>query len=192
MAVLFNNDTIGNGYQVQLRKEHDGSKWGTTGARYSGDRILSILNERPYVKSVLDFGAGKGSLGRYIKERLDVEWTDYDPGRPDIDTLPERQFDCVLSTDVLEHVEPERLDGVIRTLESKARKVLISDIACYPTGKLFGEGPYKGQDLHLIVEDPQWWKEKFNLHLAYYEHSMKYSKGIYKDRCFMIHEKFSG
>ena len=194
MAELYNNDTIGNGYQEQLQKEHHGSKWGSTGAKYSGNDVLSVLRNRPYIQTVLDFGAGKGSLGSFIKEELgrDIEWTDYDPGRPDIDTLPSGQFDCVVSTDVLEHIEPKRLDDVLRTLADKAGKVLISDIACYPTGKLFGEGPYKGQDLHLIIEEPTWWRERLKstgLHESEFQWRDKYSKGNTKTRCFMIHER---
>lgn len=194
MAVLFGNDTIGNGYQEHLRKEHSGSKWGSTGAKYSGRSILRILSERPYIQTVLDFGAGKASLGRYIKEHIgrEIEWNDYDPGISNIDVLPSGQFDCVVSTDMLEHVEPERLTNTLRTMAAKARKVLISDIACYPTGKVFGEGPYKGLDMHLIVESPMWWKERLEstgLHLAEYITVSKYSKGKYKDRCLMIHER---
>ncbi len=196
MAKLFNKDKIGpsSAYQEHLRKEHYGSKWGSSGGRYSGDVILGVLRDRPYITTILDFGAGKGSLGMYIRERLDreIEWTDYDPGIPSIDSLPNRQFDCVVSTDMLEHVEPDRLLTTLKTMESLTKKVLISDIACYPTGKLFGEGPYKGQDMHLIVEEPVWWKKVFEslgLHMATYEHRQKWSKGRYKNRCFMIHER---
>jgi len=196
MAVLFANDTIGPSaaYEKQLKAEHHGSKWGSTGARYSGTRILNLLRERPQIESVLDFGAGKQTLGRFVQDNLgrDIEWRDYDPGVPDIADLPDRRFDCVVSTDVLEHVEPERLTDTLRTLASLTGQVLVSDIACYPTGKLFGEGPYIGEDLHLIVEEPEWWRNQFlttGLHLAYFEGSQKFSKGIYKERCFMIHER---
>jgi len=199
MAHLFANDTIGPLYQEQLRKEHDGSKWGSTGARYSGRDILRLLEERPYIHSVLDFGAGKGSLEEFVQEwSLEVggrqlDWTNYDPGIPEYDTLPDRDFDLVITTDVLEHVEPDLLEHVIKQLEARAGKVMYNDIACYPTGKLFGEGPYKGEDLHLTVQSPQWWKDTFKanstLHMAEYHWRSKYSRGKYKDRCMMIHER---
>ena len=183
MAELFANDTIGPSkeYEEHLRKEHNGSKWGSTGARYSGARILDLLRERPQIESVLDFGAGKQTLGRFIKERLgrEIRWVDYDPGIPDIADLPSGRFDCVVSTDVLEHVEPERLVDTLLTLESLTGQVLISDIACYPTGKMFGEGPYKGQDMHLIIEEPEWWRQQFKttmkLSELIYEHQEKLS-----------------
>lgn len=196
MARLFANDTIGPSaeYQEQLRKEHDGSKWGSTGGRYSGADIVDVLHDRRYLETVLDFGAGKGTLGEYVQGNLhrEIKWHDYDPGMVDIDVMPSGQFDCVVSSDVLEHVEPERLMDTLETLASKAKKVIITDIACYPTGKVFGEGPYIGQDMHLSIHEPIWWREQFDklgLHLAEYEHRSKFSKGKYKDRCFMIHEK---
>ena len=197
MAVLFAGDTIGpsSDYQEQLRKEHDGSKWGSTGGRYSGTDVLRLLTERPYIQSVLDFGAGKASLEEFIRERLhrDIDWTNYDPGIPTIDSLPNRLFDCVVSTDVLEHIEPEALKGTLQTLESLTGKVLYSDIACYPTGTLFVEGPYKGQDMHLIVEAPIIWREEFSKRITLqeysYEHRERRSKGKQKIRCVMVHER---
>jgi len=197
MAKLYAGDTIGPSvdYQEHLRKEHDGSKWGSTGGRYSGTDVLRLLTERTYIQSVLDFGAGKGSLESFIVERLErkVEWTNYDPGIPGIDQIPQKQFDLVVSTDVLEHVEPRRIYDTLVQLAILTGKVLYSDIACYPTGKVFGEGPYKGQDMHLIVEDPSWWRQQFadlaKLQEFSYEHREHLSKGRQKKRCVMIHER---
>jgi hypothetical protein len=193
MAQLFNNNTIGPSYAKQLQAEHSGSKWGSTGAKYSGNDVVTLLRERPYIRTVLDFGAGKGSLGLFIRQHFpEIEWTNYDPGIPEYDTLPTKRFDLVISTDVLEHVEPDSLPNVLATLEGLTGKVLFSDIACFLTGKLFGEGPYIGQDLHLIVEEPSWWREQFkaiNLHEAEYKHYEKESKGVMKARCLMVHER---
>ena len=195
MAKLFNNDTIGTSYQEQLRKEHQGSNWGATGAKYSGADVRKILTERPYITSVLDFGAGKGSMGRFIQEEYgyDVEWTNYDPGIPEYDTLPTKQFDLVISTDVLEHIEPDKLSSVIKTLAELTGKVLYSNIACSLTGFLFDGGPYDGQDIHLSVHSPYRWRELFALDCplqeAEYQHREKRSKGGSKTRCMMIHER---
>lgn len=132
-------------------------------------------------------------MGLFVKQHFpEIEWTNYDPGIPEYDQIPKGQFDLVITTDVLEHVEPDALSNVLATLERLTGKVLFSDIACYPTGKLFGEGPYIGQDLHLIVEEPSWWREQFKaigLHEAEYQWREKASKGGRKQRCMMIHER---
>ena len=200
MAVLYVPDTIASlemysgKYQEQLRREHYQSSWGSTGAKYSGSDILFLLRERPYIKSVLDYGAGKASMGSFIEELMPgrVQWTNYDIGIPEYDQLPSKTFDLVLSTDVLEHVEPDRLSSVLQQLEQLTGKVLYSDIACYPTGKFFGEGPYIGEDFHLIIESPSWWRDQFKqLSLQEFEYraTEKLSKGKMKIRCMMIHEK---
>lgn len=134
---------------------------------------------------------GQLILGDPEFQRLD--WTNYDPGIEAYDQLPTKQFDLVISTDVLEHVEPDKLGKTLATLAKLTGKVLYSDIACYPTGKLFAEGPYAGQDLHLTVEDPKWWRTQFAgqvaLQEAEYQWREKRSKGKAKQRCMMIHER---
>jgi hypothetical protein len=197
MARLYAGDTIGPSaeYQDVLRKEHDGSKWGSTGGRYSGADVVQLLTERPYIQTVLDFGAGKGNLESFVRERVQRElvWTNYDPGIPAYDEIPTGQFDLVTNTDVMEHIEPERLGDTLKLVASLVGKVLYSDIACDPTGKNFWEGPYKGQDLHLIQQPPSEWRKAYKEHLGLYElvyeHREKRSKKGTKTRCMMIHER---
>ena len=202
MAKLFHKDKLGpltitDEYQDTLRREHQlHPDWGATGEKSNGDVILGILRKHAYITRVLDFGAGKGSLGRYIRGELDREitWVDYDPGISGIDEIPYGEFDMVVSTDVLEHVEPAKVDATIQLLASKTKTILISYISCMYTEFYFDEGPFEGQDLHLSVHDPIWWKEKFDellphMHLFIYEDRLKFGKGRYKKSCFLIHEK---
>jgi hypothetical protein len=191
MAELFANNTISGSYAEQLRKEHDGSKWGSTGARYSGDDVVALF-ARYSPSTALDFGCGKGTLAKAFS-LSGARWTEYDPGIPGKDTLPEGRFDLVTCTDVLEHVEREQLDTVLKTLGGYCGTALFLDIACYPTGKTFGEGPYKGQDLHLIVEEPSWWEERLekvlDLQLLESKVSRKLSKGTWKVRAQFVYER---
>jgi len=194
MAQLFANNTIGALYKENMRAEHDGSKWGTTGWKYAGDLAVKCIESRPYIKTILDFGCGKGTMKNYLEQRFDhITVTEYDPGIPGKDTLPTGKFDMVMTSDVLEHVEPDLLDNVLKTLEDYTTFVLFNDIACSPTYKTFHDGPYKGQDLHLTVEEPIWWRERFaktiGLHEAEYQHREKASNKGRKPRCLLIHER---
>lgn len=184
-------------YKEHMGKEHDGSNWGTTGWKYSGDLMVKAIENRPYVRTILDFGCGKGTMKKYIEDHFrgkrDLEIYEFDPGIPGKDVMPEGPFDMVMSSDVLEHVEPHLLDDTIKQLEGLTRWVMCHDIACSPTGKTFGEGPYIGQDLHLIVEEPSWWRKRFKevcgLWEAEYAHREKASNKGPKPRCWLIYER---
>jgi len=194
MAKLFANNTIGPEYAKHLQKEHHGSKWGTTGWKYAGDLVVKAIKSRPYIQTVLDFGCGKGTMKPFLLQHFpDLQIDEYDPGIPGKDVMPEKQYDMVLTTDVLEHIEPHLLDDVIAQLTDLTRFVLFNDIACSPTFKTFGEGPYIGQDLHLIVEDPDWWRARFDVSCplweAEYQWREKASNKGPKPRCLLIHER---
>ncbi len=154
---------ISEGYKEQLQDMHAnrGKKWGTTGARNFGDYVCRFLeHRRAYIHTVLDFGAGQQSLGKYVQENavdVNVKWTNYDPGQPLISTPPEGKFDLIVSSDVLEHVEPEEIDNVIAWLDAHATKAQFHHIACDPCGLILPDG----RNAHLITEKVDWWLEKF-------------------------------
>lgn len=189
MARLFANDTIGAGYKEQLQKEHNGSKWGSTGARYSGGDIEALIR-RYNPRSALDYGCGKGTVAQTFVE---VDWAEYDPGIPGKDVKPSGMYDLVTCTDVMEHVEAAHVPGVIKDLNKYTKTALFVDIACYPTGKLFGEGPYKGQDLHITLMEPEEWIELFETYseLQLLESRIidKRSKGKRKKRLQLVYER---
>ena len=153
-------------YEKQLRQVHEGrredKKWGTTGGRNFGDQVCKFLeHRRGYIRSVLDFGAGQGTLGKYVADNaIDVraKWYDYDPGIPAISKLPEGPFDAVVSSDVLEHVEPDQIDATIDQLFNLANRAQYHHIACSECGLILPDG----RNAHLTVEEPKWWLEKFS------------------------------
>lgn len=175
-----------------MQAEHHGSNWGSTGYRYSGAAISKVLDDRPYLRTALDYGCGKGTIAQMFGK---LDWKEYDPGIPGKETVPSGQFDFVTCTDVLEHVERVAVVPVVKELIAKTGKVLFVDIACYETGKPFSDGPYKGQDIHITVREPVWWMEKFanalpgNMVLAEAHTIMKRSKGRLKERVQLIYER---
>lgn len=150
-------------YQQQLKQVHASNPerpWGTTGARNFGDYVVKFLEERAnQITTVLDFGAGRGSLGAYVTDRVSVEWTNYDPGIPEYDSVPTGQFDLVVSSDVLEHIEPEHIDETLHQIAKWAKKAQFHHIACDASD---GRLP-DGRDMHLITEKLDWWLPKFDV-----------------------------
>ena len=139
-------------YYTRLHKETD---YGTTGARNAGPEIVRTLGSRS-IETILDYGAGSGSLGAYTLGRLPAVWTEYDPAIDGKDVLPEGPFDAVVSTDVLEHIEPHLTDAALEEIFSRAKKTVCLYIACSPTGKLIEDG----RDQHVNVQTPSYWLDK--------------------------------
>lgn len=103
--------------------------------------------------SVLDYGCGKGTLA----QALDFPITEYDPAVPGKTKKPD-PHDCVVCTDVLEHVEPEYLDNVLSHIARLMKVSGLLVIATRPANKTLPDG----RNAHLIVEPWEWWEQKLS------------------------------
>ncbi len=107
--------------------------------------------------SVLDYGCGQGSLVKALRGKVDgsVRLAEYDPAIKGKDGLPSFA-DLVVCTDVIEHVEPERLDAVLAHLKLLARTAVFAVIALRESNKTLSDG----RNAHLIVAPAEWWTER--------------------------------
>jgi SAM-dependent methyltransferase len=151
---------ISDSYKKILKDIHDTSPFGK---RSKIPKHLAEFIDKVKPTSILDFGCGKGKLvQRLIEDYPDVAVTGYDPGNRQFDTTLEgRHADLIISTDVLEHVEPEHIDLTLKYLSTKSRYVYHL-IALSPAKLILPDG----RNAHLIQESPEWWKQKF-LNLNY-------------------------
>jgi hypothetical protein len=69
----------------------------------------------------------------------------------------------IYSSDVFEHIEPEKLDETILDLKARCSKVMYHLIACHPAKRIMDDG----RNAHLIIQHPDWWRRLLtsNLHL---------------------------
>jgi hypothetical protein len=151
---------ISSGYAELNRalfRRDDG--YGTGGARHR-TLVLELIEDYE-CESVLDFGAGAGCLGNAVMGRdrqhpppKGVTWHDYEPADPRKLTLPE-SADLVVSTHVLEHVEPELLHATLFELDRIARKVLYIAVPHRPSARLLPDG----RNAHLTLQSAEWWHE---------------------------------
>jgi hypothetical protein len=112
--------------------------------------------------SLLDYGCGKAVCWR--REQAADKFgipnpTLYDPAVSGFNTKPEGQFDGVICTDVLEHVEDP--EPVIAGLIGYATKFLFLAISCKPSKKKLPDG----RSVHISVHPPEWWREKIKTDL---------------------------
>lgn len=107
---------------------------------------------------ILDYGAGKGRLGRALDEILEqpLKIHHYDPAIPEWSGAPApcRFVTCI---DVLEHIEPALLDNVLDDLKRVTAHVGVFTVHTEPALKVLPDG----RNAHLIQKPPAWWLPKF-------------------------------
>lgn len=147
---------INDDYKKQLEEMHSDPKKFSNGRK--AYKIVSAFLKENQFDSLIDFGCGKGGLIECVKElHPEIKRIQgYDPGYKEFEKIPDTKFDALVSTDALEHVEPEYIDQTLKTIDSLFTKYCFLRIACYPAKKKLPDG----RNAHLIVESPKWWLNK--------------------------------
>jgi hypothetical protein len=148
------NDLISPEYLAEQRRLHamangyggNGRKWAST--------VLRVATEYD-CWSVLDYGCGQGSLARALQQDGRLSVREYDPAIDGKDARPSFA-DLVCCTDVLEHIEHDKLPAVLAHIRSLARKVVFFVVALDSSGKTLSDG----RNAHLIQEAPLWWADR--------------------------------
>ena len=145
---------INQEYRAQLEQLHRAGKFNNGALAY--ELVKPFIDQYKPIE-VLDFGCGHGALINLIQlNHPGTAVAGYDPGNPTFSEFPSRAFDAVISTDVLEHVEPDHLESTLAAVHNLVGRCGFFRIACYPAKKHLPDG----RNAHLIVESPDWWREK--------------------------------
>ena len=130
--------------------------WGKGGTKFL-EPIATIARKLDN-PTILDYGCGKGKLVEALNQI--GYWTvGYDPCHPDWNQEPE-PADLLVSTDVLEHIEPACLRDVLFHMEDLAGKAAFLVVSKVPAVKILPDG----RNAHLIVEDTEWWLNTLSYH----------------------------
>lgn len=144
-------------YQALNAHLHDTNiGYGVGGWHWIGP-ILAIARELD-AGEVLDYGAGKGTLKRWMPFEFPV--INYDPI-----TFPADPPICDMAAclDVMEHIEPDCLNDVLRHIRSKVRKGALFVISTRLAQKTLQDG----RNAHLIVEGEDYWMPKLKEFFRY-------------------------
>lgn len=143
--------TISSTYLAEQQKLHKSRRYGVASVMYAP--LVSGLIKLSGVQSLADYGAGKCAL----KHKLDamghgsVRYHPYDPVFPEYGSP--HPADLVCCIDVLEHIEPHLLDGVLDELASITKSYGLFSIHTGPAKKILSDG----RNAHIIQEAPSWW-----------------------------------
>jgi hypothetical protein len=146
---------ISKEYKKTLLDIHNSSLFGK---RSKVPRYLEEFINKIKPTSILDFGCGKGRLVQRLQEDFpNISITGYDPGNLNFDVdLEQVTVDLIISTDVLEHIEPEHIDKTLDYLSTRS-KYIYHLIALSPAKLVLPDG----RNAHLILESSDWWRKKF-------------------------------
>jgi len=135
--------------RLNAQLHRDNLAYGVGGNRHTATvkKIMEGLDH----PSVLDYGCGKS----YLAKDLDQPIWEYDPAIPGKDQSP-RPADLVVCTDVLEHIEEDKLLNVLQDLKRCIKNVAFFTINTGPAQKKLADG----RNTHLIQKHKQWWKNR--------------------------------
>lgn len=153
------HDLITPEYTEQNRLLHEqcrakGDPWGVSGRRYV-DEVVKFAAET-MCESILDYGCGSGTMKEGLKKILPIKVDEYDPAIPGKNIVHGDAYDMVVCTDVMEHVEPNKIDNVLQHISSLARKAVYLVIACNETQHFLPDG----RSSHLTIKPPRWWVDR--------------------------------
>ena len=154
--------------QLNKQMHEEVPHYGAGAARKWGQMVLQLM-EQLNTCDILDYGAGKRTLGSALRETFmkagaigSLKLQEYDPAVPEIAADPS-EADIVVCLDVLEHIEPECLGDVLQHLFDKARKIILAVVNTGPAVKSLPDG----RNAHLIQQSMVWWAnvldEKFSI-----------------------------
>lgn len=150
-------DLISDGYLEEQRLLHAAPRgYGGRGSKWAA--VVSELAQKHEARSVLDYGCGQGSLAQALRQALVVR--EYDPAIPGKDEPPQEAYDLVVCTDVLEHIESDKIHSVLQHLSSVTGRLLFAVISLVPTSKTLSNG----QQAHILLRSEAWWRYQLEEH----------------------------
>lgn len=154
--------------QQTMHDVHD--RYGVSGEHHASRVFLGAaqLVRKLGRCDVLDYGCGKQTLKTAIEESFPpvqgMTLRGYDPGIPGLDAEP-LPADMVVCTDVMEHIEPECVDAVLRHLSDLTRHVAIINVSLVPAIKVLPDG----RNAHICLKSKDWWLSFIRKHFVLIE-----------------------
>jgi len=147
---------ISEEYRRMQQELHLDPDYGVASVDYA--MLVAPIMEAVGARELLDYGAGKGRLGRRLREMAEVTFPvyHYDPAIPEW-SAPARPCKFVACIDVLEHIELDLIDNVLDDLKRVTLGHGVFTVHTGAAAKVLSDG----RNAHLIQQPAAWWLPKF-------------------------------
>jgi hypothetical protein len=143
--------TISEEYLRLQQELHKNPNYGVASLHFAP--IVADVIRQTGVRSLSDYGAGKKNLLKGLQQAgvSGIDYLPYDPAFPEYG--PPSPADLVCCIDVLEHIEPDMLENVLRELHRITVGIGFFSVHMGPAGKTLSDG----RNAHLIQKPSSWW-----------------------------------
>ena len=153
-----NRSTISSEYLAQQKILHQNPDYGVASLSFAP--IVADFIRQTGVQSVSDYGAGKKNLLLGL-QRDGIKNIEYYPFDPAFEEYGEpKAADLVCCIDVLEHIEPDKLENVLLELSKITVNFGFFSIHMGPAAKILSDG----RNAHLIQKPSSWWLPKLTMY----------------------------
>jgi hypothetical protein len=160
---------------LELQKQmHDASpRYARSGGNHAARVFMAAaqIAKKRGECSVLDYGSGQGTLldgiTRAFPDIPGVTYREYDPCIQGKDTDPE-SAGVVFCGDVMEHVEPECVEAVIKHIHYLTKEIAIVVVSTRPAHKNLPDG----RNAHICLQKPNWWASWFRKYFVVIEQNV--------------------
>jgi hypothetical protein len=109
-------------------------------------------------KSIIDWGCGKARTWEIFRKYLPTltELLLYDPAKPEYSHYPDKKYDLLICTDVLEHIPAGDIPTTLREMLGFCHAAYFG-VPTYLARNLLPDG----SNPHITIKDPVWWQKRF-------------------------------
>ena len=161
MAEVISENSRASNRELHERFEKFGSRADAGGVLGRLSAAVGRIEEEFGIKSLLDYGTGKGNVVKKLRGELSGMQVDgYDPAVEEWGEHPNQKYDILTCLDVLEHVEINSIDAVLEDIKALTTKFCFLFIDLQPAVKTLNDG----RNAHVLLAPSDWWTSKIAMH----------------------------
>ncbi len=155
MAQVISDEQRALNKALHAQSEQFGNRSDGAGLAGNLPAALRRMHELGLCNTVLDYGTGKGKLVQRLRQELPptMAVNGYDPAVEAWESKPDQSADILTCLDVLEHIEMDSIDAVLRDIKALTRQFCYLVIDLQPAVKTLADG----RNAHILLAPPEWW-----------------------------------